>query len=65
MTDAVDAMELDVEYFDPQLVNDDSNLKEIHDNQKTLTIEATWFKEKEDWMKVLKNIKEFRVLKMP
>lgn len=40
-------------------------LKEIFDNQKTLTIEATWFNEKEDWVKVLKNIKAFRVLKMP
>lgn len=40
-------------------------LKEISDNQKMLTIEATWFNEKEDWMKVLKNIKAFRVLKMP
>ncbi len=65
MTDAVDAMELDADYFDPQMVSDDSNLKDIHDNQKTLCIEATWFNEREEWMKVLKNIKEFRVLKMP
>ncbi len=65
MADAVDAMELDPDYFDAQLVVDDANFKEIHDNQKTLAIEANWFNEKEDYMKVLRNIKEFRVLKMP
>ena len=32
MADAVDAMELDADYFDPQMVSDDNNLKEIHDN---------------------------------
>ena len=40
MTDAIDALELDADYFDLQLVQDDSQLKEIYDNQKTLTIEA-------------------------
>ena len=65
MTDTADAMELDVDYFDLQIVQDDATLKEIYENQKTLTIEAQWFMEKEDWMEVLKNVKAFRVLKMP
>ena len=40
-------------------------MKDIHDNQKTLTIEAQQFQEKEDWQKILANIKAFRVLKLP
>ena len=40
-------------------------MKNIYDNQKTLTIEASWFCEKEDWKKVLQDIKGFKVLKMP
>ena len=65
MTDAVDALELDADYFDLQMVQDDAQLKEIYDNQKTLQIEASWFNEKEDWKKVLTDIKAFKVLKMP
>ena len=48
MLDAVDALELDIDYFDNQMVQDDPVLKEIHDNQRTLAIEAQWFQEKED-----------------
>ena len=40
-------------------------MKDIHDNQKTLTIEAQYFEEKEEWKKILANIKAFRVLKLP
>lgn len=65
MADAVDALELDQDYFDSQMVQDDTVLKEIHDNQRTLQIEAQWFTEKEEWQKILANIKAFRVLKMP
>ena len=47
------------------MVTDDAVLKEIHDNQKTLEIEAKWFQEREEYSKILNNIKSFRVLKMP
>lgn len=30
-----------------------------------LQVEAQWFTEKEEWQKILANIKAFRVLKMP
>ena len=63
--DAIDALELDVDYFDNQMVQDDAVLKDIHDNQRNLSIEAQFFKEKEEWQKILANIKAFRVLKMP
>ena len=65
MIDAVDALELDIDYFDNQMVQDDAILKDIHDNQRTLAVEAKWLLEKEDWQKILANIKAFRVLKMP
>ena len=65
MTEAVDALELDIDYFDTQMLQDDAVLKDIHDNQRTLAVESQWFKEKEEWQKVLANIKAFRVLKMP
>ena len=65
LLDAADLLELDADYFDLQIVQDDSIFKEIHDNQKTLQIEAKWFQEKEDWKKLLENLKDFRVLKMP
>ena len=65
MAEAVDALELDADYFDTQMIQDDTILKDIHDNQRTLEIEAKWFQEKEEWQKILANIKAFRVLKMP
>ena len=40
MADALEALELDVDYFDNQMMQDDPILKDIHDNQRTLTIEA-------------------------
>ena len=43
MADAHDAMELDVDYFEAQMITDDAILKDIHDNQKTLETEAKWF----------------------
>lgn len=65
MTDAIEALDLYGDYFNEHLVGEDSVLKEIHDNQKTLTTEAKFFLEKENWKKVLEGIKAFRVLKMP
>ena len=65
MADAHDAMELDADYFEAQMVTDDAVLKDIHDNQKTLETEAKWFQEREEYIKILNNIKSFRVLKMP
>ena len=47
------------------MIQDDDVLKNIYDSQKTLSIEAKWFQEKEEWQKILTNIKAFRVLKMP
>lgn len=64
-TEAAETLEMDADYFDMQIVGDDSSLKEIYDNQKTLEIEAKWFAEKEEFVKILTNIKAFRVLKMP
>lgn len=61
----MDAIDLDPEYFVEQTVVDDATLKEIHDNQKTLQVEAKWFLEKEEYQKILSSIKDFRVLKMP
>lgn len=49
MADAVEALELDSDYFDTQMIQDDLVLKDIHDNQRTLEIEAKWFTEKEEW----------------
>lgn len=43
MLEAVDALELDNDYFDTQMIQDDAILKDIHDNQRTLEIEAKWF----------------------
>ena len=43
MMDAIDALELDVDYFDNQMVQDDAVLKDIHDNQRNLSIEAQFF----------------------
>ena len=47
------------------MIQDDAILREIHDNQKTLSIEAKWFLEKDDWKKAIEQVKAFRVLKMP
>ena len=65
VTEAMESIELDNDYFEPNLMQDDAVLKEIMDNQKTLMIEAKCFTEKEEWIQVLRGIKEFRVLKMP
>ena len=58
-------MELDEDYFPLPMVQDDANLKEIYESQKTLTIEAKNFLEKGEWILLLESIKEFRILKMP
>lgn len=65
LADAIDGMELDEDYFPLPVVQDDPTLKEIYEAQKTLTIEATNFLEKEEWTNLLTNIRDFRVLKMP
>lgn len=64
MIDELDALELDPDYFLLGVVNDDPVFKTIYDSQKTLEIEAKWFKKKDEWKKVLTNLKSFRVLKM-
>lgn len=49
MTDAIDAIDLDPDYFKEAIVSDDAVFKEISDNQKTLMIESKWFLEKEEY----------------
>ena len=65
LTDIIESLELDPEYFVEKVVEEDSVFKEISDAQKTLQTEAKWFLEKDEWQKVLQNIKAFKVIKMP
>lgn len=64
MRDAMDALDLDPDYFIHQSVQDDPIFKQIFDNQKHLIIEAQYYTERDEYKKVLSNIKSFRVLKM-
>lgn len=64
MRDAMDALDLDPDYFIHQAVQDDPIFKQIFDNQKHLIIEAQYYTERDEYKKVLSNIKSFRVLKM-